>query len=285
MAPEKSKDLMSTVADWLLPVAQRLARAREIGETIEEAVKSYTRSDATEIEQVIGDDGVTNLVLRSHRQPPARLALLVGEGVHQLRAALDNLIVALADQAEGVTLPTEKIRSLQFPISDTAENFDRKRYHLAGLDSDVVSRIEEVQPYHLLDYVLGDPQPIHLWDENLHRLRELSNHDKHRRINVLLHRADHLAVHHSSAVAPTMELNTNEVHDGDVVATVEARNVARIDATTELAIAHPTTGQPLRLRGLLIGQLLWTIEVLVIPHITGERDLIGNPSMRQASLD
>jgi hypothetical protein len=285
MAPQKSKDPMSTVADWLLPVAQRLARAREIGEEIEDAVKSYSRSDATEIEQVIGDDGVTNLVLRIHRQPPARLALLVGEGVHQLRATLDNLIVALADQAEGVTLPTEKIRSLQFPISDTAEKFDGQRYHLAGLDSDVVSRIEEVQPYHLLDYVFGDPQPIHLWDENLHRLRELSNHDKHRRINVLLHRADHLAVHHSSAVAPTMELNTNEVHDGDVVATIEARNVARIDATTELAIAHPTTGRPLRLRGLLIGQLLWTIEALVIPHITGERDLIGNPSMRHASLD
>jgi hypothetical protein len=277
---------MSVDSDWLLPVAQRLARAREIGEKIEDGVKSYSESRGIEIEHVIRDDGATNLVLRIHRQPPARLALLVGEGVHQLRAALDNLVVALADQAAGVTLPPEKVTSFQFPIADTPEKYDAQaKRHLKGLPEDIVSRIEEVQPYHLLDYIFGDPQPIPLWHENLHLLRELSNHDKHRRINVLLHRADHLAVHHSSSVPPMMELNTDEVHDGDVVATVEARNVARIDATTELAVAHPAAGRPLRLRSLLNGQLLWAIEALVIPHITGERDLIGNPTMSRASLD
>jgi hypothetical protein len=283
---ENSRDLMSTGSDWLLTVAQRLARAREIGEEIEDAVKSYTGSDATEIEQTIRDDGVTNLVLRIHRPPPARLALLVGEGVHQLRAALDNLVVALADQAAGFTLPTEEVTNFQFPIADTAEKFEAQaKRHLKGLHEDVVRRIEEVQPYHLLDYVFGDPQPIPLWYENLHCLRELSNHDKHRRINVLLHRTDHLAVLHSSDVTPTTELTTDEVHDGDVIATVEARNVARIDATTELAVAHPTADRPLRLRSLPNGQLLWTIEALVIPHITGELDLVGNPTMRRVSLD
>lgn len=277
---------MSTSSDWLLPVAQRLARAREIGEKIEDGVKSYSESGGIEIEHVIRDDGVTDLVLRIHRQPPARLALLVGEGVHQLRAALDNLIVALADQSAGVTLPPEKVTSFQFPIADTPEKFDAQaKRHLTGLPEDVVRRIKEVQPYHLLDYVFGDPQPIHLNDENLHRLRELSNHDKHRRINVLLHRADHFAVHHSSAVPPTMELNTGYVHDGDVVATVETRKAERIDVTTELAVAHPTTGRPLRLQGLLSGLLLGTVETVVIPHVTGERDLIGHPFMRRTSLD
>jgi hypothetical protein len=82
-----------------------------------------------------------------------------------------------------------------------------------------------------------------------------------------------------------MELNTGYVHDGDVVATVETRKAERIDVTTELAVAHPTTGRPQRLQGLLSGLLLGTVETVVIPHVTGERDLIGHPFMRRTSLD
>lgn len=276
---------MSVDSDWLVPIAIRLARAGEISAQIQDAVKRYNESDAIDIEHVIRNDRVTDLVLRIHRHPPARLALLVGEGVHQLRAALDNLIVALADQAAGVMLSPEEVRSLQFPIADTPEKFNlQAKRQLTGLPGVAVKRIEEVQPYHLLDYVFGEPQAIRLEDENLHRLRELSNHDKHRRINVLLHRPDHLAVHHSSAVPPVMKLNTGYVRDGDVVATVEVRSAERIDVTTELAVVHPTTGRPARLDALLSG-LLWTVEMLVIPHITGDRDVIGHPFLSRTGLD
>ena len=66
---------MSVDSDWLVPIAIRLARAGEISAQIQDAVKRYNESDAIDIEHVIRNDRVTDLVLRIHRHPPARLAL------------------------------------------------------------------------------------------------------------------------------------------------------------------------------------------------------------------
>lgn len=269
---------------WLTPVGERLARAEEIACSAKDLVQSYEESGrAKVVPESTGNELL--LRLRLSAPPPPRLPLLVGEAIHQLRASLDNLMVLLADRSASRHLTTYETRHLQFPICSTPSDFEGSKHRLRGIGDDYISRIEEVQPYNLLKFVFGDPVAITHDSEPLSQLRELSNHDKHRRIHLVIHRASGMEVHHDHQdPAPHMELSKNALRDGDIVGKVWNAAENNVHATVELMVEHPTHGQPIRLDALL-SRLIWMLSSEVIPHITGDRHIFGHPYGRLPSLD
>lgn len=271
-------------AHWLQPIAERLARAEELATSARDVAKNYETSGKVRIVKEVDGDAV-QLHLRVSAPPPPRLALLVGEAVHQLRASLDNLVVILADQSAGSRLSADEARHLQFPIASTAEAFVGSTRQLRGLREDFIDRIEEVQPYHLLSYSHGEAAPIRADQEPLAELRELSNHDKHRRVHLVLHRASGLEVHHDGRTpGPGIHLSRDILNDGDLIARVNNAKPSEVHATVELMLEHPITGRPLRLEAIL-NRLIWMLSAEVIPHITGHRALIGHAFRDLPSLD
>lgn len=269
---------------WLTPVAERLARADELATSARALATRYEASSAVAI--VKSREGAdTVLRLRQTSPPPPRLPLMIGEAIHQLRAALDNLIVLLADRSTGSRIDTATAKSLQFPIASSRGEFVRASKRLACINDDYVSRIEQVQPYHLMDYAFGQAAQVTIDREPLSELRELSNHDKHRRIHVVLHRASGLQVHRQQSDPRTdLVLSRMPLSDGDIVARVAHANVDEVQAQLELMLEHPISGQPLRLESL-IDRLVWMLTNEVIPHVADDRDLLGHPTRPSPKLD
>lgn len=109
------------------------------------------------------------------RHVPRRVGLLVGDTVQDLRSALDYLVFALSGGQRGT----------QFPIDDRESDFlvhrdgtGKRSPLLAGLDDATKERIRELQPF--VD------SKKNRW---LAHLRDLSNIDKHRHLNVVMRSA------------------------------------------------------------------------------------------------
>jgi len=104
--------------------------------------------------------------------PPIRLSILIGECVHNMRSAIDNLVCGLA-----LTLkPTCKCRDLAFPLfKDQAEWDEKADKPLKGIPPAAREAIRRLQPW--ADTVTPNPLTI---------LNKLSNIDKHRACNFTL---------------------------------------------------------------------------------------------------
>lgn len=99
---------------------------------------------------------------------PPSLAVIAGDGIHNFRSALDHLVWQLALlQTPGPS------RSTQFPIVSEEKDFASQGFRIADLAADHQAMIERHQPYHRG----GKTSP--LW-----QLKELSNFDKHRVLNL-----------------------------------------------------------------------------------------------------
>lgn len=106
------------------------------------------------------------------QDPPAELGLIIGECLHNMRAALDNLVYDLARSYRSVPLSKSIARDSQFPIFKNRDQFmDKGMNQIRGVAPAAKTIIKDLQPYHR-----GEKFAYHrLW-----MLRELSNADKHR---------------------------------------------------------------------------------------------------------
>jgi hypothetical protein len=126
-----------------------------------------------------------------HGETPVSISTTVGDVVHNLRSALDNLAygIALHDLDRGMD-PKEE-RACEFPICETPDAFDefftknKNRQVLYGTQAREAFRL--AQPFHnheeaiRLGVQVTDTYADELrWDE-LYRLNHLWNIDKHRR--------------------------------------------------------------------------------------------------------
>lgn len=104
--------------------------------------------------------------------PPPELGLLIGDCLHNLRSALDNLAYDLARAHRGDPLSRSLARDSQFPVFKDRDQFlSRGMNQIRGIAPAAQTIIEGLQPYQRGDEFAYD----RLW-----WLRELSNSDKHR---------------------------------------------------------------------------------------------------------
>lgn len=127
-------------------------------------------------------------VLQADYPPPPDIGATVGDVLHNLRSALDNLTWHTVTQANP---HPAKPTLVQFPITEDAKTFTKdvpKR--LPALNPDTVDVFRSLQPWHWREQaaeVLGRPldDNWHWHDEALGRLAALSNEDKHRNLHAL----------------------------------------------------------------------------------------------------
>lgn len=104
---------------------------------------------------------------------PAEFRLIIGDCLHNLRSALDNLVYELALAYVGIDpLPEHRARALEFPIFGDRGMEEREcRNKIGCIHPDAQTAIKELQPHIRGDEFASDP----LW-----KLHQLSNMDKHR---------------------------------------------------------------------------------------------------------
>jgi hypothetical protein len=108
-------------------------------------------------------------------QPPAQLGLIIGDYLHNLRSALDNLAYELALAYYRGSLPSDIASGSGFPLFGDMQQFtDKGRDMIRGIHPDAKTIIEGLQPYYGGKGV------------RLAALNKLSNRDKHRLPHVTL---------------------------------------------------------------------------------------------------
>jgi hypothetical protein len=110
------------------------------------------------------------LQLDGPRPPVAEWGLVFGDGIHNLRAALDCLVWEFAHLDGGS--PGDP-RQVSFPVINEQCNWPDAARRLASVPTELLKRIEQVQPFRSG----GGPQP-----HPLAVLSRLDNDDKHRRV-------------------------------------------------------------------------------------------------------
>ena len=163
MARESPPDLSS--------VQLKLDRAEHHIESLRAEIQAFRQREPKPFgyrtEERPRPDGSVEYVLYAivREYPPSTWALIIGDAVQNIRAALEHLAYELST-------PAGRRRGTAFPIFDDERGFraggERK---IATIESDERRLIERVQPYNAAKVAANDPLAV---------LRKLSNLDKHR---------------------------------------------------------------------------------------------------------
>lgn len=179
---------------WLDPQASwnaKLERAQEHLQALRTQVNEYRASEPYTVKPEL-TDVPQRLAYRLHiwRPQPIKISTIVGDILHNLRAALESVAFELARRSlNGVLTPDQEGLST-FPIKKTSTEFNKFfKGRREGLYSDQSREIfHAFQPFakleqaHSLDVALDkDPGSDSEWNL-LYRLDKLWNIDKHRRL-------------------------------------------------------------------------------------------------------
>ena len=209
--------------------------------------------ETAEIDEPAADGGPPWLVSRCTRvirEPPARWGLIVGDALHNMRAALDHLACRLVELAGNA--PS---RSTAFPIWDRdpyANRADQERYEraLAGMMEVHADAITQLQPYQ---------DPSSEQSAKLIALAVLDNLDKHQLILPVLmnlHEEIPLATWAVSDQPDEIQMVVNrgsEIRPGVELArarTLSGRPEMGVNIGFDLTIAYGPADQPGRLSEL-----------------------------------
>lgn len=151
----------------------KLDRADEHLEALTSETLAFLQANPFELRgEVDKDAGRYSVRIRLRERPPVRLGLIVGDAVHNLRAALDHLVTNLA-----ILGGAERTGQNQFPIlrdrPSTPKAHKRWDSMLMNVPPPARIAIEQCQPYRR-------PAGVELAKHSLWIIRCLSNEDKHR---------------------------------------------------------------------------------------------------------
>lgn len=156
----------------------KLQRVDDLLLELDDFIKTFLRNEPYSARRVVEDAGLTHkLVWEQYVEPPAKIGLIAGDAIHNLRSSLDHLVVALAQEgsrASGVTMTLKEERRLQFPIVSSFVEWERQMSGNRLLYVDEAARviIESNQPFRVKP---ANPKLAHLLT-----LSELDDADKHR---------------------------------------------------------------------------------------------------------
>src|SRR5947209_3565314 len=105
----------------------KLERAREHAQTIKDESGAWFHKYSYTISHKPNDEFTRySIILNFPACPPfQRWSLLFADSIHNLRCALDHLIYAIAVHESGGQDPPPNADALQFPVCDSAANFNR----------------------------------------------------------------------------------------------------------------------------------------------------------------
>jgi hypothetical protein len=109
--------------------------------------------------------------------PPEPWALVAGDVIQNIRAALDHAIWEIVVKKKGPKFAQANAPKIDFPIVDDSTRFPKPRLVQIGVPDRIITVIEDAQPY-----VRQKDAPR---DDALWLIRALSNVDKHRLLHVI----------------------------------------------------------------------------------------------------
>jgi hypothetical protein len=155
-------------------VLAKLGRAEEHLDALDARIGAYfARKPYASVREYDPQHGARLAGIRITERPPADLALVIGDYLHNLRSALDHLAWQLVIASDG-----KPSKRTEFPIYKNAAVYKKRTSGTAIhplVSPDIGVLVESVQPYHEGDRALLHP----LWV-----LHELSNIDKHRTLHL-----------------------------------------------------------------------------------------------------
>lgn len=186
--------------EQLIPAALRLVRADRLAYELGETVALWSKDSPYRlVEERRGKD--YQVYVESIRPPPPLASLLFSEAINHARAALDNVVWHLVEEAQG-SVPQAAERSLAFPIHDTQASFTtwqtgmvKKGVNSVAAGTDLAQRIEAIQPF-TETRIIASATPFlatytasRVEEANpLKLLQGYSNTDKHRSIRMAMAR-------------------------------------------------------------------------------------------------
>jgi hypothetical protein len=120
----------------------KLDRANEHIRDLEAGLQRFARQNPYEVAETTNTAGDRVWVLKVRQEPPPRLSVVLGDAVHNLRAALDHLACAAVWRNRG-----EVTTSTAYPISDTAQRFERSLSRIAAAGEETLELIRASKPY------------------------------------------------------------------------------------------------------------------------------------------
>jgi hypothetical protein len=165
------------------------------------------------------------------KPPPLTLAPVVGDFLHNLRSALDNLAYELALAHKKGRMSKSIANDSGFPIFKTSGGFNEHgKPMIRGIHPDAKEIVERLQPYNR-----GN---VPITTSSLWWLRELSNSDKHRLPHLAVaaaHQITLISTHARSLEAA--EISTEPFEDRAVIAKFDVP----LGAYTEVSMQRPPT--------------------------------------------
>jgi hypothetical protein len=128
---------------------------------------------------------------------PGAIPLIVGDILHNLRSALDSLILGLIEHEQGRRLDEDEAIACQFPIYPDPDGFNRFFGQYKTLRTKLMSvklrdAMHRVQPFYWDEYAVErgitdeTRYRVNAEYDSLCTLNKMSNIDKHRRVAVML---------------------------------------------------------------------------------------------------
>lgn len=184
---------------WVDPTSSWWAKANRAKEHIDSLRRQVSEFRASEPYSLTPEPtdkpGRLAYRLRFLRPVPVPVSTTVGDALHNLRAALENLAFEVARRDQGGTLTPGQEKESTFPIGESSEALDdwfrrRAKKGLAYGDQ-ARAALRSVQPFvnleeaHRLGVAMDESfEEEFRWSE-LHRLDALWNVDKHRRLALM----------------------------------------------------------------------------------------------------
>ena len=161
------------LADCML----KIGRAEVHAKTVNDEILDWEQAEPYILSNNVDSQGYRYSVKVSFNLPYRdRWSLIVGDCIHNLRCALDQLVYAIAVRESGIDPPLDE-RLLQFPITDSPGTFANEGRRIKSLSQTVRTSIERVQPYNRPDRFLP---PL------LSLIQYFDNRDKHKLLNVAI---------------------------------------------------------------------------------------------------
>ncbi len=257
----------------LAPFRRRIDRAMFISKTLHRQVLDYfvqVHPQRILIEPDPDRECVGNIFMEPPDELPSDWSLMLGEFLHEVRAALDNLTWFLAEAHSGPApypIPRgDRWRKVQFPVYEMTEFDNAVRRWRCLIHEDDWAILKSVQP--------TSTQNKGSWARTI---AELSNADKHRAVHLL-------AMYHVTLVNPAVRVTRCE--DAEVVSielpqhTGVCRGKAKLGEVTirptgpnpkvemseqftfEVAIDHPHFWRPFE-AALITGRILSSANEIV----------------------
>ena len=154
----------------------RLGRALQHLQSLETEVGSWIEKRPYRVWTQFDPKSGKNLIWAEVlEQPPAEFGLIIGDCLHNLRSALDNLVYELALAHNRGRVRSNIASDSGFPLFRDMQDFTEKGWNMIrGIDPDAQAIVEGLQPYY------GG------YSVRLVALNKLSNRDKHRLPHVTL---------------------------------------------------------------------------------------------------